>query len=168
MSYAANRPCGKGLIDVPIPVAILGKRFVVALFGKGFIVALLDECSLLGILNVLALGTVHNVFGVLTLLDIGDIHAFSNVLAVLNLGVFALLVVAWRGVGVIASCERQHIIFDCCVGAVHILPLHLSVIVVAPCNMTIKNDCCVVDICIVALQSNLIAGALRLCNRQCG
>jgi hypothetical protein len=105
MTYAANCPCGKELIVVPSPVAILGKRFVVALFGKGFIVTLLDECGLLGILAVLALGAVHAVFIILAVLALGNIHIFSNVLAVLNLSVFALLVVAWRDKVVIASCN---------------------------------------------------------------
>jgi hypothetical protein len=81
-------------------------------------------------------------------------------LAVLNLGILAPLVVAWRSMVVIASCEQQHIIFDCCVGVVHILPLHSSVIVISPCNMTIKKDCRIVDVCIVELQSILL---LALC-----
>jgi hypothetical protein len=101
----ANCPCGKGLIVVPSPVAILGKWFVVALFGKGFIVALLNECGPLGILDVLTLGAVHAIIGILALLDIGNIHAFSNVLAVLDLGAFALLVIALRDMVIVAFCE---------------------------------------------------------------
>jgi hypothetical protein len=124
MAYAVICPCGKGLIVIPSPVAILGKHFVVALFGEGFIVSLLGECGLLGVLAVLALGAVHTIFGVLAVLTLGNIHAFSNVLAKCNLGIFVLLVIAWRDMVVLASCTQHHIIFDCCVGIVHVLPLH--------------------------------------------
>jgi hypothetical protein len=104
----ANRPCGEGLIDVPIPVTILGKQFVVTLFGKGLIPPFLDECGLLGILNVLPYGAVHAVFDVLALLNIGDVHTFSNVLAVLNLGIFTLLVIALCDMVITVSCKQQH------------------------------------------------------------
>jgi hypothetical protein len=159
-----NRSCGKGLVVVPSPVAILGKGFVIAFFGKRLAVALLDGCILLGILAVLALGAVHAIFGILPVLALDNVHAFSNILAKPKLGIFALLVVAWRDMVVVASCKQQHNIFDCCMGVVHILPLHLSVIVVAPCNMTIKNDCPIIDVCIAVLQSIIIAGTLRLRN----
>jgi hypothetical protein len=131
--------------------AILGKGFVVAFYDVRLIVALLDGCvllgifavlalgavhAILGILAVLALGAVHAIFGVLAVLALGDVHASSNVLTKPDLGIFALLVVAWRNVVIVASCEGQHFIFDCCVGVIHILPLHMSVIVVAPCDTT--------------------------------
>jgi hypothetical protein len=79
MTYVANYPCGEGLIVAPSPVAILGKGFVVAFFGKRLVVALLDGCVLLGVLAILALGNIPNVFGVLNVLALGDIHAFGNV-----------------------------------------------------------------------------------------
>jgi hypothetical protein len=105
--YMANCSCGKGLIVIRSPVAILGKQFVVVLFGKGFIVALLDKCSLLGILAVLALSAVHAFFGKLAVLALDNVHAFSNILAKPNLKVFVLLVVAWCNMVVIASCKQQ-------------------------------------------------------------
>ncbi len=40
--YAVNCPCGKGLV-----------------------VTLLEECSLLGVLAILALGNIHAIFGIL-------------------------------------------------------------------------------------------------------
>jgi hypothetical protein len=45
-------------------------------------------------------------------------------------------------------------------GSLFFLPLPSSFIVVAPCNMTSRNDCCVVDVQIMALQSILL---LALC-----
>ena len=160
MTYVANCPCGEGLVVVPSPIAILGKGFVGAFFGERLIVALLDRCVLLGVLAVLILGAVHAIFGVLAVLALGNVHAFSNVLTKHDLSIFLLLVVAWCNMVVSASCKQQHIIFDCCVGIVHVLPLHLSVIVVASCNMTIKNYCRVIEARIVESQSILL---LALC-----
>jgi hypothetical protein len=66
------------------------------------------------VLGILALGNVHTIFSILALLAFGNIHAFGNVhaissvLAVLNLSVFALLVIAWRNMVLVASCEQQH------------------------------------------------------------
>jgi hypothetical protein len=142
MTYAANCPCGKGLIVIPSPVTILGKGFVVAFFGERLIVALLNGCVLLGVLAILALGNAHAVFGVLNLLAFGNVHAsgnvhaISSVLAVPALGVFALLVIAWRDMVIIASCKQQHIIFDCCVGVSLVLSSHSLFIVIAPCDTT--------------------------------
>jgi hypothetical protein len=114
MTYTANCPCGKGVIVIPIPVAIFGKGCVLTLFGERFVVTLLEGCILLvvltiltlgnvhavfGILNVLAFGDVHAVFGILNVLAFGNVHAAFGILAVLNLGMLAQLVVAWRGMG---------------------------------------------------------------------
>jgi hypothetical protein len=67
----------------------------------------------------------------------------------------AQLVVAWRDMAIVASyCEQQHIIFDCCMGVALVLPLHI-----APCEMT-RNDCRIVDVVVVSLQSILL---LALC-----
>ncbi len=129
-AYTANCPFGERLIIVPSPVAILGKGFVVAFFGERLVVALFDGCILLGVLAILALGDLRNVFGVLNVLAFGDVHAFGDlhavfgVLAILDLGILVPLVIAWRGMVVVASCERQHIIFDCCVGVALVLPSH--------------------------------------------
>jgi hypothetical protein len=124
------------------------QQFVISLFGKGLIVTLLDKCGLLGVLTICALGIVHTVFGALAVLALGNIHAFSNVIAEPKLGVFALFVVPWRNMAVIASCEWQHIIFDCCMGVTLVLPLHLSGIVIAPCNTT-RNDCHVINVVVM-------------------
>jgi hypothetical protein len=110
----ANCPCGKGLIVLPSPVAILGKGFVLTFFGKRLVVALLDRCVLLGVLAILALANVHAVFGVLNVLAFGNlqafanVYAFSSVLAVLDLGILALLIIALRDMVIIASCKQQH------------------------------------------------------------
>jgi hypothetical protein len=45
------------------------------------------------------------------------------------------------------------------VGVALVLPLQLSGIVIAPCNMT-RYDCCVINVVIVLLQSML---SLALC-----
>jgi hypothetical protein len=103
--------------------------------GKGLAVTLFNRCVFLGVLAILALGNVHTIFGILK---------------VLAFGVFALLVIAWRNMVVVASSKQQHIIFDCCMGVALILPLHLSGIVITPCNMT-RNDCCIINI-VVALS----------------
>jgi hypothetical protein len=139
------------------------QQFVIALFGKGLIVALLDKCGLLGVLAMCALGIVHAIFGILAVLALGNVHAFSNVLAEPNLGVCALLVIAWRNMVVVTSCKQQHIIFYCCVGVPLVLPLHLSGIVIAPCNMT-RNDCRIVDVVIVLswLMSSLALHAFGI------
>jgi hypothetical protein len=152
-TYAANCPCGKGLIDVPIPVSILGKWSVVALFGKGFVVALLDKCGLLGVLYVLALVTVHAVFGVLAVLALGNVHAFSNVFAILSLGIFALLIIALRNMVIISSCEGQH---ESLIVAWDLFRFSLAFLITvnAPCNTTYKeNNCHVVDVVLMASQS---------------
>jgi hypothetical protein len=149
--------CGKGLIVIPSPVTILGKEFVVAFFGKRLVVALLDRCVLFGVLAILTPGDVHAVFGILNVLAFGNVHAFGNihaissVLAVPNLGVFAFWVIVQQDMVIVASCKRQHITFDCCVEVLLVLPLHLFVIVSAPSNVTMKNDCCSIDIVVVVL-----------------
>jgi hypothetical protein len=112
---------------------------------------LLDRCILLAILAILALSNVHAVVGVLNVLAFDDLHVFvdvyaiSSVLAVLNLGVFAPLIIALHDMVIIASCKPQHesliVVWE-----LSVLPLHLSVIVVAPCNMTVKIDCCIIDV----------------------
>jgi hypothetical protein len=51
--------CGKGLIIIPSPVAILGKGFVITFFGKRLVVALLDKCSLLGIFLLYMLSSAY-------------------------------------------------------------------------------------------------------------
>jgi hypothetical protein len=99
--------------------------------GKMLAIAFLDKCNLPGILAVLALKDVHAVFGVLTVLAVGNVHTFGNVrnnfsiLALLDLGVFALLIVMWRNVVIVAFCKGQHVNFGCYVGVVLVLPLHL-------------------------------------------
>ncbi len=92
--------------------------------------ALLDGCILLGVLAELALGAVHAVFGVLAVLALGNVHASSNILAKPYLFIFALLVVAWRNVGIVASCKQQCIIFDCFVGVVHVCLLLLLLLAI--------------------------------------
>ncbi len=163
MMYTANCPCGKGLIVIPSPVAILGKGFIVAFFGRRLIVALLNRCVLLGILAVLTLGAVNAVFGVLTVLNLATytpswtyLHVVLRILTVPNLSIFALLFFAWHGMFVVASCKQQHIIFDCCMGVALDHPLHSSVIVSAHCNGTIKNEWCVLVIVAVASQTILL------------
>jgi hypothetical protein len=107
-SYAVTYPCGKRLV-----------------------VAFLDKCGLPGVLAVLALKDIHAVFGVLTVLAFGNVHTFGNVrnnssvLALLDLGIFALLVVMWCNVVIVAFCKQQHVNSDCYVGVVLVLPLHL-------------------------------------------
>jgi hypothetical protein len=47
-------------------------------------------------------------FGILTVLAFGNVHAIFGVLVLLDLGMLAPLVIAWRGIVVVAFCERQH------------------------------------------------------------
>jgi hypothetical protein len=95
-TYTANCPCGERLIVAPSPVAILGKGFVVAFFGERLVVALLNGCGLLGVFAMPALGNVH---------AFGSVHAVFGVFNVFDLGILALLVIAWHGTVVIASCK---------------------------------------------------------------
>jgi hypothetical protein len=126
----ANCPCSERLI-----VALHDVRGHCPC-GKELVVTLLNECRLLGVLTILALGNVHAVFGILTVLAFGNIHAISSILAVLDVGIFVPLIFALQDMVIIASCKQQHenliVAFS-----LFVLPLHLSVIVVAPCNKTI-------------------------------
>jgi hypothetical protein len=116
MMYAANRPCGKrlivafydihsqcscgeGLIVVPSLVAILGRGLSLPSLGKG---------SLLPSLTNVASLVFYDIFGILAILALVGVHAFSSVLAVPNFGVFALLIVVWHNMVIVASCEWQH------------------------------------------------------------
>ncbi len=107
-TYPANCPCGKGLIIVSSPATILGKAFVVAFFGKRLIRALLDGCVLLGVLTIIIFSNIQAIFGELNVLAFGNVHSFSSVLSTPNHHVFALLVVTWHDMVVIASCEQQN------------------------------------------------------------
>jgi hypothetical protein len=153
--------CGKGLIIVPSPVAILGKGFVVILFGKRLVVALFGKHGLFCVLSILFLSNVHTVFSVLALLAFGNIHAFGNVhaissvLALLNLSVFAPLVIAWRNMVLVASCKQQHEHFIVALESFLSFPCICCFIAIAPCNITIKENCCIDDVVVVVSQSIL-------------
>jgi hypothetical protein len=72
------------------------------------------DATSFGILAILALSDVQDIFGVLDVLAFGNIHAFGNVqsvfgvLAILNLSILALLVAVWHGTVIVASREQQH------------------------------------------------------------
>ncbi len=152
MTYAANLPLWQGAHCRTQPSCHPWQQFVIAFFGKGLIVTLLDKCGLLGALAVLTLG---------------GIHAFSNILVILDLGVFVLLVIALCDVVVAASCKWQHIIFDCCMGVILFFPrLHLFLLSLLAIRHKEMILCHWRLHCDVAI--NLIAGALQLCDRQCG
>jgi hypothetical protein len=99
--------------------------------ARGSLLLSLKKCGLPGALAVLTLKDVHAVIGVLTVLAFGNVHTFgyvctnSSVLALLNLGIFALLVVMWHNVIIVAFFKQQHVNFDCYLGVVLVLPSHL-------------------------------------------
>ncbi len=163
MMYSTNLPLWQGAHCFTQSSCHPWQQFVVALFGKGLIVALLDECSLLGILIIRTLGIVHAILCSLAVLALGNVRAFFNVLAEPHIGLFVLLVIEWRDMVVVTSCEWQHIIFDCCMGVALVLPLHSSVIVSAPCDVTKKWLPCWQH-CFCGVAINIITGASCLCN----
>ncbi len=57
---------------------------------------------------------------------------------------FAPLIFALCNMVIVASCKQQHKVW-LLRGSLSIIPLHLSIIVVAPCDMTFQNDCLVID-----------------------
>jgi hypothetical protein len=137
--YAVNCPCGKGLV-----------------------VTLLNKCGFLGMLAILALGNIHAVFGIRTVLAFGNVHAFgdvhaiSSILTVPDLGVFVLFIVTWCNMVVVASHKRQHKNLIVAWELYLSFPCIHCFIVVAPCNASIKNNCGVVDVVVMALRSILL------------
>jgi hypothetical protein len=129
--------------------------------GKVLVFALLNKCSLLGDFAVLALSAVHAVFGILTVLTFGNVHTFGNihaisiVLAILNLGIFAPLIVVWRDVVVIVSCDQQH---KNLIVAWELFCSSLAFILYCCCSLqyNIKNDCSIVNVVVMVLQSILL------------
>ena len=99
-------------------------------------------------------------YGILTVLAIGNVHAIFGVLTVLDPGISVSLILALHRTVAVASCEQQHE-FLLLRGSRFDLPSHSSVVVIAPHDMTIRNDCRVVHVVVVA-TINLIAGVSRL------
>jgi hypothetical protein len=70
-----------------------------------------------------------------TVLAFGNIHAIFGVLAVLDLGILVPLVVAWRGMVVMAFCEQQH---ERLIVAWE--PLHSSLAFICCCHCSLQHD----------------------------
>ncbi len=153
-------PCGEGLIVIPSPVAILGKWFVTTFVGKRLNVAIFDGWVLLGVLSILALGNVHAILGALLPLAMYmPLATYTPSLAYLPYPTLAYSR-CWSLHGatwLLTHPTNGNMNILLLHGSCYILPLHLLLYCyLFPCNPSIKNDCCVIDIVVVALQSILL------------
>ncbi len=129
--------------------------------GKRLVVAFLDECGIPGVLPVLALKDVHAVFGVLTVLAFGNVHIFGNVRQ------FQCTCLTWpwhvcaAGCHVAqfghcrilqtATCKFWLLHGSCTCPSLAFAVLLSSLLAIGP-----RNDCCIVNVVVVMLQSVLL------------
>ena len=93
MTYVVNCPCGKGLIVILSHSPSLARGSLMPSLARGSWWPSLTDAISFGVLAILALGNVNNVFGIFNVLD---------------LGVFAPLILALRSTVVVAPCKQQH------------------------------------------------------------
>ena len=75
MTYAANCPCGKGLIVVRSQSPSLARGLSLPSLARGLLWPSSTDATSFGVLAILALGNVHNIFGVLNVLVLKNLHA---------------------------------------------------------------------------------------------